>query len=85
MKKIYGIQVSSTDLYISVVKTPGIEMSIWEVYVKHERRAFQINLLDCLFYLFALLGVYVSPQLCPLYFKAATFSLMLNLFGSVFI
>ena len=40
LKLIFGIQVSLTDLYIAAAMTPGIEFSIWELYVKRHRSVF---------------------------------------------
>ena len=55
----------------------GIEQSIWETYLKNCQGVFQISC-DCFVYLSA----YVSPPICPSYFKLAprgTFNIMLKL------
>ena len=69
--------MSSTELYISAVRTPSTGFFICEVYGKHRRVVFQINR-DGLICYFVYLHVYVSPQICPANFKAVSFSLMLN-------
>ena len=52
-------------------KTPQAPL---EVYDKLERVVFQTSS-DYFIYLFLYLGVYVSPQICQSFFKAALFSL----------
>ena len=49
--------------------------SFWKAYIKYEKGVFQISH-DILIYLFVYIGVYVSPQICPLYFKVALLSFM---------
>ena len=68
------IFLDPSDLSISTVKTPGTETSIWELYVKHGGYI-QIS---CDWFVY--LGVFMSPQICPSYFKGARFSLILNPF-----
>ena len=48
-------------LYISAVRTPGTELSIWAIYIKHRQCMFQISC-DCLVCLF----VHVSLQICSI-------------------
>ena len=55
------------------------ELFIWQIYDKQKRNVFQISR-DCLVFLSVYLGVNVSHQICPSYFKAEPFSLMLNQF-----
>ena len=73
-KLLSSIQVSSTVLYISPVRTPGIEFSICEVYVKNWRGVY-FKLAMCSWF------VCLSPHIHRFYFKIASFSVMLNPFG----
>ena len=57
-KLFSSIQMSSTNLYISALGTPGSELSIWCVYVK--KVVFQISD-DCLLCLFIMLELFLCP------------------------
>ena len=63
MKLFSSMQVSSNNLYKSIVRTPVTELSIWEVYVKH-RSVFQI-IRDYWVSLFIYFGIYVTLQIYP--------------------
>ena len=74
--------MSSTDIYIFVVRTSGVNrVFIWEVYDKHVRRVLQIIRVSPLC-LFVYLSVYVSSQVCPAKFKAKWLCFMLNPFSA---